>query len=55
MPYHFDIINYHKIENKDLAAHIDRVGILLYTKESAQVAGEPEAKYKSGSEGKGIV
>lgn len=47
MPYHFDIINYHKIERKELVAHVDRVGILLYRKEGAQVTGEPEIKYKT--------
>ncbi|MEQ6119162.1 nucleotidyltransferase domain-containing protein [Reichenbachiella sp. MALMAid0571] len=30
MPYHFDVLSYTDLNNKDLAAHIDRVGKLLY-------------------------
>jgi uncharacterized protein len=30
MPYKFDVIDYHSIQNKDLTDHIDRVGIILY-------------------------
>ena len=33
MPYHFDVVNYHTIENPNLVAHIDRVGVVLYTAE----------------------
>jgi uncharacterized protein len=32
MPYKFDVIDYHSIQNKDLTDHIDRVGIILYTR-----------------------
>lgn len=30
MPYKFDILNYHTINNKELIEHIDRVGILIF-------------------------
>lgn len=30
MPYKFDVLNYHTISNKDLAGHIERVGINFY-------------------------
>lgn len=30
MPYHFDIIDYDKIENRSLIEHIDRVGQIIY-------------------------
>jgi uncharacterized protein len=30
MPYRFDLLNYHAIDNPDLADHIDRVGIPFY-------------------------
>lgn len=30
MPYRFDILDYHSINNKELSEHIDRAGILLY-------------------------
>jgi predicted nucleotidyltransferase len=30
MPYHFDVINYHTIDNPQLVAHIDRVGVRFY-------------------------
>lgn len=30
MPYHFDVVSYTDLNNKDLAAHIDRVGALMY-------------------------
>jgi predicted nucleotidyltransferase len=32
MPYKFDVLNYDAISNKDLTEHIDRVGIVFYTK-----------------------
>lgn len=32
LPYKIDLTNYHKIKNKDLIDHIDRVGVLLYEK-----------------------
>lgn len=31
MPYKFDVINYHTIEEPALATHIDRVGIEFYS------------------------
>jgi predicted nucleotidyltransferase len=30
MPYHFDVLDYHSIQNNDLIEHIDRQGILFY-------------------------
>ncbi len=30
LPYHFDIIDYHAIDNKELIDHIDRVGKSIY-------------------------
>lgn len=32
MPYKFDILNYHTIDNQDLLEHIDRAGIEFYSK-----------------------
>lgn len=32
MPYHFDILNYHAVTNKDLVNHFDRAGISFYKK-----------------------
>lgn len=33
MPYYFDVLNYHTINNKNLISHIDRIGILFYKNE----------------------
>ena len=30
LPYHFDVLDYHSLTNKELAAHIDRVGVVIY-------------------------
>ncbi len=30
MPYHFDVLNYHALDNRELISHIDRVGICFY-------------------------
>lgn len=30
MPYHFDVLSYHELINKELISHIDRVGKVLY-------------------------
>ena len=30
LPYQFDIIDYHTIDNEKLIDHIDRVGVLIY-------------------------
>lgn len=32
LPYKIDLTNYHKIKNKDLTDHINRVGVLFYEK-----------------------
>ncbi|MFC2130996.1 nucleotidyltransferase domain-containing protein [Bacteroidota bacterium] len=29
LPYFFDVINYHEINNQDLREHIDRVGVTI--------------------------
>ena len=34
LPYKIDLSIYHKIENRDLLEHIDRVGITLYKNEN---------------------
>ncbi len=36
MPYHFDLLSYHAIDNPNLIGHIDRVGIVFYTAPIAQ-------------------
>lgn len=30
MPYHFDLVNYHQIQEPELIKHIDRVGIPIF-------------------------
>jgi len=30
MPYHFDLVNYHHIQEPELIKHIDRVGIPIF-------------------------
>jgi len=30
MPYHFDVLNYHTIQNEELIHHIDRIGVPFY-------------------------
>jgi predicted nucleotidyltransferase len=32
MPYHFDVLNYHTLNNQELISHIDRVGKCFYEK-----------------------
>ena len=32
MPYNFDVLNYHTLEEPDLINHIDRIGIEIYSK-----------------------
>lgn len=46
MPYHFDVLSYTDLNNKDLTAHIDRVGKLLYQTKNAVVVNEPSIDYK---------
>ncbi|OQW40084.1 MAG: hypothetical protein A4S08_05820 [Proteobacteria bacterium SG_bin4] len=33
LPYTVDLSQYHQLENTDLVAHIDRVGVAIYCKE----------------------
>jgi predicted nucleotidyltransferase len=37
MPYHFDLVNYHTIDNKNLISHIDRIGICFYKKKEVEI------------------
>ncbi len=30
LPYHFDITNYHRVQNDALKQHIDEAGVLIY-------------------------
>lgn len=32
LPYHFDVLNFDSITNKDLTEHIQRVGIIIFEK-----------------------
>ena len=32
LPYYFDILDYNSLESKQLKDHIDRIGIVIYTK-----------------------
>jgi predicted nucleotidyltransferase len=32
LPYYFDILDYYVLENKQLKDHVDRVGVVIYTK-----------------------
>jgi len=34
IPYQFDIINYNTIDNEELREHIDRVGVVIYRRDS---------------------
>lgn len=33
LPYYFDILDYNSLESEQLKDHIDRVGIVIYTKQ----------------------
>jgi predicted nucleotidyltransferase len=35
MPYRFDVLNYETISNNELKEHIDRVGLVIYSKNNA--------------------
>lgn len=37
MPYKFDILNYHTINNQDLIEHIDRAGIEFYRRAKEKI------------------
>lgn|SRR5690606_20554447 len=52
MPYQFDVINYSSISNADLTAHIDRVGVMLYSMEMGKIAGEPQVDYENDKHSK---
>jgi len=36
MPYFFDIVDYSHLNHEDLKSHIDRVGIVFFTRELAE-------------------
>ncbi len=36
LPYYFDILDYQSIDNVELKSHIDRVGIVIYTRSSSK-------------------
>ncbi len=46
MPYRFDIAVYHDINNEDLTAHIDRIGRLIYSRDTALLVREENYKYR---------
>jgi len=37
MPYKFDVLNYETITNNELKVHIDRIGLVIYNKNSASI------------------
>lgn len=41
LPYTVDLSQYHQLENRDLIAHIDRVGVVIYIQDERD-ATEPE-------------
>jgi predicted nucleotidyltransferase len=41
-PYRFDLLNYAKIRDAAVKSHIDRVGIILFTKAGITQGDEPE-------------
>jgi predicted nucleotidyltransferase len=43
LPYKIDLSVFHKIENPDLIDHINRVGIIFYTKEKSPVTHKNES------------
>ena len=52
MPYFFDVLNYHSLDNMELRDHIDRVGRLIYQRSEVDVIQEPMKKYR-GKKGAG--
>lgn len=53
MPYHFDVLNYGDLKNKDLTAHIDRVGQLFFESKNIGIVQEPGAAYKKNEKESG--
>ncbi len=45
LPYHFDVLNYHTIDNQNLVDHIDRVGKIFYEQMPEPTAHEPKGDY----------
>lgn len=46
LPYTVDLSQYHQLENADLIAHIDRVGVEIYVKDAGRNAAENLARVK---------
>ena len=46
LPYTVDLSQYRQLENADLIAHIDRVGVEIYVKDAGRNAAENEARGK---------
>lgn len=46
LPYFFDVVHYEAIAEPRLVEHIDRVGVVLYSKEADQAAAEPSQSDK---------
>lgn len=46
LPYTVDLSQYRQLENADLIAHIDRVGVEIYTKDAGRNAAENLARMK---------
>lgn len=47
LPYTVDLSQYHQLENADLIAHIDRVGVEIYAKDKGRNAAENLARVKA--------
>lgn len=40
MPYFFDVVNYHSLQEPRLIEHIDRVGVVLFEREGCDSQGD---------------
>lgn len=47
LPFHFDVLSYSSIKNRELRKHIDRVGVTIYRKEATEAAEKPIEGYGS--------
>jgi len=48
MPYRFDVLSFADLSNPDLADHIRRVGVIIYSTNKQRIAGEPAGEYLKG-------
>lgn len=46
LPYTVDLSQYRQLENADLIAHIDRVGVEIYARDAGRNAAESQARGK---------